>query len=232
MELDWKLVSPIIVALFTLFITIFFKRHEITSFKHKKISDRLTSSIQYFEKYYEEGQTNQLILDRAAQDLAKCSFVNHSLVNKLIDYHQNFLLDFDEVILLFEDGHRYIEFKKDRLINIQMDIYVKPFWKLSVAFRKGLFLFGYFIFAFIGLTLLSSIFFGGLGSAPASWILSVTLIIISIFFIIMAFFFLALESRLTQAAKFIKCLVDADKKYKKIEKPKRIILLVDKRKPS
>ena len=52
MDIDWKLVAPIAGALVAI-ITLFLKRHEITSLKHKKISDRLVSSIQYFEKYYE-----------------------------------------------------------------------------------------------------------------------------------------------------------------------------------
>lgn len=232
MEIDWKIAVPLIVGLITLLVTIYFKRHEITSIKHKKISDRLSSSIQYFEKYYEAGQTNQLVLDRAAQDLAKCVFVNHALANKLIDLHQNFLIDFDEMIFIFEDGHYYLEFKKCKEIDVKKDIYIKPFWILGLGFRKGLFVLGYFIFAFIGIMLLFTILNKGLGTSPLAWILSVVSIIFSTFFIISALFFLTLESRLAQASKFIVRLVDADEKYKKIEMPKRIILLSKNEKPS
>lgn len=232
MQIDWKIVLPLIVGLITILVTIYFKRHEITSLKHKKISDRLSSSIQYFEKYYEPGQTNQLVLDRAAQDLAKCVFVNHAIVNKLIDLHQNFLLDFDEMIFLFDDGHYYIEFKKSKELDVNKNIYIKPFGKFGLVLRKGLFIFGYFIFAFIGLMLFSAVLYVGLGTSAIAWILSVALIIISIFFIVIAFFFLTFESRLSQASKFIKRLLDADEKYKKIERPKRIILLQKNEKPS
>lgn len=101
-------IAGIIIAIITLFL----KRHEITSLKHKKISDRLASSIQYFEKYYERGQSNQLVLDRAAQDLAKSPNVDHNLVNKLIELHQNYLINFDRMFFLFDDGIQYISYKK------------------------------------------------------------------------------------------------------------------------
>lgn len=235
MEIDWKIVVPVIgalVGLITLFITIFFKRHELTSLKHKKISDRLSSSTQYFQKYYEEGQTNQLELDRAAQDLAKCVFVNHALVNKLIDYHQNFLVDFDEMIFIFEDGHHYIQFKKDKNLNVRKDLEIKTFWNLGIKVRKGLFVLGYFIFALLGILLFSGVIFLATSGVKVSLILNIAFILVSILFIFLAFFFLLLEDRLRQADRFIQKIYEADTKYKKIEKPKRIILLSRNEKPS
>lgn len=232
MEIDWKIVGPLFVGLCTLLITIFFKRYEITSLKHKKISDRLSSSVQYFEKYYDAGQTNQLILDRAAQDLAKSPFVNHAFVNKLIDLHQNFLLDFDEMIFHFEEGRRYIEFKKGKEFEVKSDIYIKPFWKFGLKFRKALFILGYFVFCIIGSVFIGTFLNSGVGKLPAEWIVSFSRIVFGLLFILGALLCLVFESQLKQASKFIVKLSDADERYKKIEKPKRIILLSRNEKPS
>lgn len=149
MDIDWKLAAPI-AGIIIAIITLFLKRHEITSLKHKKISDRLVSSIQYFEKYYERGQTNQLVLDRAVQDLAKSPKVDHNLVNKLIELHQNYLINFDQMILLFDDGIQYIVYKKRQTLDLSKDLLIKPFLYLGSTPRRYLFMAGYFIFAFVG----------------------------------------------------------------------------------
>lgn len=227
MELDWKLVAPIAGA-FVAIITLFLKRHEITSLKHKKISDRLTSSIQYFEKYYERAQTNQLVLDRAAQDLAKSPNVDHNLVNKLIDFHQNYLVNFDRMIFLFDEGIHYISYKKGQTLNISKDLSIKPFMFLNPNFRRYVFIGGYFIFASLGLLFLLAI----INSSESQIIVNIALIFVSFTFIALAFLCLVLEDKLKDADDFIKELNTANEKYKAIEKPKTIILLDRNGKPS
>ncbi|MNG44756.1 hypothetical protein D3C78_46890 [compost metagenome] len=227
MEIDWKLVAPIAAA-FVAIITLFLKRHEITSLKHKKISDRLASSIQYFEKYYDKGQTNQLILDRAAQDLAKSPNVDHNLANKLIDFHQNYLVNFDRMIFLFDQGIAYISYKKGQTLNISKDISIKPFMFLNPNFRRYLFIAGYFIFASLGVFLLLVI----VNPIKLQIIVNTAFIFVSITFIALAFLCLILEDKLKDADDFIKELNIANEKYKKIEKPKTIILLDRNGKPS
>lgn len=227
MDIDWKLVAPIAGA-FVAIITLFLKRHEITSLKHKKISDRLSSSIQYFENYYEKGQTNQLVLDRAAQDLAKSPNVDHNLVNKLIEFHQNHLVSFDRMIFLFDYGIHYISYKKGQTLDISRDLSIKPFLFINSNFRRYLFIAGYFIFALIG-----SVFFLAINtSSSIQVVVNISLFFIGCAFIALAFLFLVLEDRLKDADDFIKELNAASEKYKAIEKPRTIILLGRNGKPS
>src|SRR5690606_11006558 len=145
MEMDWKLVAPIAGVMIAI-ITLFLKRHEITNLKHKKISDRLVSSIQYFEKYYDSGNVNQLVLDRAAQDLAKSPNVDHNLVNKLIEFHQHYLVSFDHMIFLFDQGINYISYTKGQTLIISKDLSVNPFLSLNASFRRYVLIGGYFVF--------------------------------------------------------------------------------------
>lgn len=220
MDIDWKLAAPI-AGIIIAIITLFLKRHEITSLKHKKISDRLISSIQYFEKYYERGQTNQLVLDRAAQDLAKSPNVDHNLVNKLIELHQNYLINFDRMILLFDDGIQYIVYKKRQTLDLSKDLLIKPFLYLGSTPRRYLFMAGYFIFAFVGGMLLWVV----INSTGIEVIVSIVFIIISFTLIALALLCLVLEDKLKSASDFVEELKEADEKYKAIEKPRTIILL-------
>lgn len=198
MEIDWKLVAPIAGALAAI-ITLFLKRHEITNLKHKKISDRLTSSIQYFEKYFEKGQTNQLVLDRAAQDLAKSPNVDHNLVNKLIELHQNYLVNFDHMVTLFDDGYQFINYKKSQTLNIESDLSIKPLLFLTPNWRRFLFVVGYFIFATSG----AMLFLLVVNLKDVQFMTALIMVVISLALISLGFLFLMLEDRIKQANNFI-----------------------------
>lgn len=227
MDIDWKLVAPIVGALVAI-ITLFFKRHEITSLKHKKISDSLASSIQYFEKYYERGQTNQLVLDRAAQDLSKSPNVDHNLVNKLIEFHQNYLVNFDHMVSLFDDGYQFITYKKGQTLNIATDLSLKPFLFLTPNWRRFLFVAGYFIFVSSGLMLFLLL----INLKDVQFMTALIMIVISLALILLGLLFLMLEDRIKQANNFIKKINETDEKYKAIDKPRTIILLARNGKPS
>lgn len=227
MEIDWKLVAPIAGALAAI-ITLFLKRHEITSLKHKKISDRLTSSIQYFEKYFERGQTNQLVLDRAAQDLAKSPNVDHNLVNKLIEFHQNYLVNFDHMVTLFDDGYQFITYKKSQTLNIEPDLSIKPLLFLTPNWRRFLFVMGYFIFATSG----AMLFLLVVNLKDVQFMTALIMVVISLALISLGFLFLMLEDRIKQANNFIIKINEANAKYKAIDKPRTIILLTNRSKPS
>ncbi|MDR6630613.1 hypothetical protein J2X86_002669 [Acinetobacter lwoffii] len=220
MEMDWKLVAPITGVMIAI-ITLFLKRHEITNLKHKKISDRLVSSIQYFEKYYDSGNVNQLVLDRAAQDLAKSSNVDHNLVNKLIEFHQNYLVSFDHMIFLFDQGINYISYTKGQTLNISQDLSVKPFLSLNATFRRYVLIGGYFVFASLGMVLLLVLGY----SSSIQVFVSIGFIFISVVFIALALLCLVLEDQLKDAVDFINKINEANVKYKNIKKPKTIILL-------
>lgn len=227
MEIDWKLVAPIAGALAAI-ITLFLKRHEITNLKHKKISDRLTSSIQYFEKYFEKGQTNQLVLDRAAQDLAKSPNVDHNLVNKLIEFHQNYLVNFDHMVTLFDDGYQFINYKKSQTLNIESDLIIKPLLFLTPNWRRFLFVIGYFIFATSG----AMLFLLVVNLKDVQFMTALIMVVISLALISLGFLFLMLEDRIKQANNFIIKINEANAKYKAIDKPRTIILLTNRSKPS
>ncbi|ENW82679.1 hypothetical protein F909_00950 [Acinetobacter sp. ANC 3929] len=227
MEIDWKLVAPIVGSLVAI-ITLFFKLHEITSFKHKKISDRLASSIQYFDKYFEKGQTNQLVLDRAAQDLAKSPHVDHNLVNKLIEFHQNYLVNFDHMVSLFDDGYQFITYKRGQTLDIELNLSIKPFIFITIGWRRFLFVMGYFIFATSGVML----FLVLITSKNVQFMTALIMVVISLAFIFLGVLCLMLEERIKQANNFIIRINQANAKYKAIDKPRTIILLTKRSKPS
>lgn len=227
MEIDWKLVAPIAGALAAI-ITLFLKRHEITCLKHKKISDRLTSSIQYFEKYFDKGQTNQLVLDRAAQDLAKSPNVDHNLVNKLIELHQNYLVNFDHMVTLFDDGYLFITYKKSHTLNLESDLCFTPFLFLTPTWRRFLFVIGYFIFTTSG----AMLFLLLINLKDVQFITALIMVVISSALIFFGFLFLILEDKLKQADNFIKKINEANMKYEAMDKPKTIILLTNRNKSS
>lgn len=227
MEIDWKLVAPI-VGSFVAIITLFFKLHEITSFKHKKISDRLASSIQYFDKYFEKGQTNQLVLDRAAQDLAKSPHVDHNLVNRLIEFHQNYLVNFDHMVSLFDDGYQFITYKRGQTLDIESNLSIKPFIFITIGWRRFLFIMGYFIFATSGAMLFLVLF----NSKNVQFMIALIMVVISLAFIFLGFLCLMLEERIKQANNFIIKINQANAKYKEIDKPRSIILLTHRNKSS
>lgn len=227
MEIDWKLVAPIAGALAAI-ITLFLKRYEITNLKHKKISDRLTSSIQYFEKYFEKGQTNQLVLDRAAQDLAKSPNVDHNLVNKLIEFHQNYLVNFDYMVSLFDGGYQFITYKKSQTLNIELDLSIKPLLFLTPNWRRFLFVMGYFIFTTSG----AMLFLLVVNLKDVQFMTALIMVVISLALISLGFLFLMLEDRIKQANNFIIKINEANAKYKAIDKPRTIILLTNRNKPS
>ncbi|MFZ0024030.1 hypothetical protein [Acinetobacter sp.] len=220
MEMDWKLVAPIAGVMIAI-ITLFLKRHEITNLKHKKISDRLVSSIQYFEKYYDSGNVNQLVLDRAAQDLAKSPNVDHNLVNKLIEFHQNYLVNFDHMVFLFDQGINYISYTKEQTLNISKDLSVKPFLSLNATFRRYVLIGGYFVFASLGMALLLVLGY----SRSIQVFVSIGFIFVSVVFIALALLCLVLENQLKDVVDFINEINEANVKYKNIKKPKTIILL-------
>jgi hypothetical protein len=220
MEIDWKLVVPIAGVVIAI-VTLFLKRHEITNLKHKKISDRLVSSIQYFEKYYESGNVNQLVLDRAAQDLAKSPNIDHNLVNKLIEFHQNYLVNFDHMVFLFDQGINYISYTKGQTLNISKDLSVKPFLSLNSTFRRYVLIGGYFVFASLGMGFLLVLYY----SNGIQIVVNIAFIFISVMFIVLALLCLVLEDQLKDATDFINKINEANVKYKNIEKPKTIILL-------
>ncbi|GAB03216.1 MULTISPECIES: hypothetical protein [Acinetobacter] len=227
MEIDWKLVAPVVGSLVAI-ITLFFKLHEITSFKHKKISDRLASSIQYFDKYFEKGQTNQLVLDRAAQDLAKSPHVDHNLVNKLIEFHQNYLVNFDHMVSLFDGGYQFITYKKSQTLNIGSDLSIKPLLFLTPIWRRFLFVMGYFIFATSG----AMLFLLLVSSEDVQFITALIMVVISLALMSLGFLFLMLEERIKHANNFVIKINEANAKYKAIDKPRTIILLSNRSKPS
>ncbi|WP_228200175.1 hypothetical protein [Acinetobacter tianfuensis] len=181
----------------------------------------MTSSIQYFDKYYERGQTNQLVLDRVAQDLAKSPNVDHNLVNKLIELHQNYLINFDRMIFLFDEGIQYISYKKGEVMDLSKDLFIKPFLYLSPTPRRYVLMTGYFIFAFLG----GMLFLVVINSTGIQVVINLAFIVISLVFIALALLCLVLEDRLKNASDFIKELKKADKKYMEIERPRTIILL-------
>ncbi|MNT73217.1 hypothetical protein D3C72_2118930 [compost metagenome] len=99
---------------------------------------------------------------------------------------------------------------------------------LNPNFRRYLFIAGYFIFASLGVFLLLVI----VNPIKLQIIVNTAFIFVSITFIALAFLCLILEDKLKDADDFIKELNIANEKYKKIEKPKTIILLDRNGKPS
>ncbi|MBJ9953034.1 hypothetical protein I5735_08285 [Acinetobacter baumannii] len=217
-ELDWIVVGPILAAMAAIWM-VYFKREEIVSLRHKGFTTKLDSTIRFFKDFYKNTNEKKLVLDRAAQDVAKLSFVDFKTINYLITLHEHELVNLDEMLNFYRRGRKFIHYdaSSQKINSENFRLKIKD--NSSVRFQAFKYTTYYFISAFFCIFPLffSSWFVQILNAAKAPFIVW---ILAALYFI--ATFMLAIRSLfdtsdLRDADTFIQKLKEADQEYKKIE---------------
>lgn len=91
-------------------IGIFFKRQEITALAHKDYTAKLDSTNRFFENFFEKYGVRRLVLDRAAQELARLDYVDYDFICYLVKLHEARLINLDQIIRLYKSGRKFIEY--------------------------------------------------------------------------------------------------------------------------
>lgn len=217
-ELDWKIVGPILAALAAIWM-VYFKREEIVSLRHRDFTTKLDSTIRFFKDFYKNSEEKKLVLDRAAQDIARLNFVDFKSTSYLITLHENELINFDEIIDLYRRGKKFIDYdancKEVCAESFKLNLKNNKSFKVQIMMFNVQYFISAFFFAF-------PLFFSNwllvtlnLSNAPI-------LIWIMAFIYLIGTFILAISSLfdssdLRGADSFIKKLIKADDEYYKIQ---------------
>lgn len=105
--------------------TLYYKRTEILALSHKDFTAKLDSTIRFYKEFFDQKNVNKLILDRAAQELARLDYVDFDLICYLIKLHDARLIDLDQLIRLYRTGRKFIIYtpqKEVSFINFKMKI--------------------------------------------------------------------------------------------------------------
>lgn len=217
-DIDWKVVGPILAAMAAIWM-VYFKREEILSLRHKDFTTKLDSTIRFFKDFYKNTKEKKLVLDRAAQDIAKLNFVDFKSMNFLITLHELELLNFDEMIDLYRRGKKFISYDPN-CKNVSAESFkLKLKNNNSVKYHVIKFNILYFVSAFF---CIFPLFFSSwfvqilnVGKAPVlAWILGIIYFIATFILAVRSLFD---SSDLRDADTFIHKLNKADQEYKKIE---------------
>lgn len=88
--------------------TLYYKRTEILALTHKDYTAKLDSTIRFNRDFFNKEGVSKLILDRAAQELARLDYVDYDFICYLIKLHDARLLDLDQMIRLYRNGRKFI----------------------------------------------------------------------------------------------------------------------------
>lgn len=217
-ELDWKVIAPIMAAMAAIWM-VYFKREEILSLRHKDFTTKLDSTIRFFKEFYKNPNEKKLVLDRAAQDIAKLNFVDFKSMNYLVTLHEHELLNFDEMIDLYRRGKKFIDYDPNCKIVSAESFKLKLKNNKSVKFHIIKYNVEYSITAFF---FLFPLFFSdwflttlNINKAPLSvWVL---VVFYFIGMLILAVSSLFNSSDMRDAEKFIEKLIKANIEYEKIQ---------------
>lgn len=207
---DWIPVLAGIAAV----IGIFYKREEVLSLRHKDFTTRLDSSIRFFDEFYQNENKNKLVLDRAAQDVAKSDLMDFKFLCFLIKLDENYLIKFDEVIRHYKIGVEFIDYSLGNK-DVDSSSFILKIPK-NRSMKKQTFYYNlqYFIFAFIACVpfLLSPWFSNFLLKETTPFIFFICLVLLLIVSMLAAVVALLQSSSLAHANKFIEKIKEADSK--------------------
>ncbi|MDV7619340.1 hypothetical protein R4670_11880 [Acinetobacter baumannii] len=140
--------------------TLYYKRTEIIALGHKDFSAKLESTTRFFKDFYAPNMKNKLEKDRAAQDLARLDYVDYNLVIYLVKLHERKLINFDQILIHYKNGHKFIiyrseenlssknfklKIKEGRPIRIQAFIFVAQYIFFAFLFIMPLVFSSYFL---------------------------------------------------------------------------------------
>lgn len=129
-------------------IGIFFKRQEITALAHKDYTAKLDSTNRFFENFFEKDGVRRLVLDRAAQELARLDYVDYDFICYLVKLHEARLINLDQIIRLYKSGRKFIEYTPQQ--NVSASNFTLKI-KDGRSVKKQVIIFGaqYFFFALL-----------------------------------------------------------------------------------
>ncbi|OTG69955.1 hypothetical protein B9T26_14360 [Acinetobacter sp. ANC 4169] len=131
-----------IVAIVTAILALGINLHVLHEHRRKKFKAELENYEEYFHKYYLPEtckNINLLIKDKAAQNLTRLKFIDHSLLTYFINLHEKRLLVLDQILDLLFFSHS--------LINISV-IEEKYEFKSKLLFPKVSMALNYFGYVF------------------------------------------------------------------------------------
>lgn len=100
----------IVVGALVAIVGIFFKREEILALKNKDYTAKLDSTIRFFKEFYDRNDHRKLVLDRAAQEVVRLDIVDYKFVEYLIKLDEQYLINIDEILQHYRNGHKFIEY--------------------------------------------------------------------------------------------------------------------------
>lgn len=145
--MDFKDFIPLLTGIVAI-LGIFYKREEVLSLRHKDFTARLDSTIRFFNEFYEVENQKKLILDRAAQDVAKSDLIDFKFLCFLIKLDEKFLIKLDEMVRLYKQGNDFIDYNYDKNEVNSNNFSLKVPNNRSVKRQIRLFNIQYFIYAF------------------------------------------------------------------------------------
>ncbi|WP_187349236.1 MULTISPECIES: hypothetical protein [Acinetobacter] len=197
-------------------VGIFFKREEILALKNKDYTAKLDSTIRFFKEFYGNNDHRKLVLDRAAQEVVRLDVVDYRLVEYLIILDEQYLINIDEILQHYRNGHKFIEYlpSSEKLSAKSFKLKIKK----NRSLKKQIFIYNaqYFIFAsLICIPLVfSSWFYNFLTAKNTPFLFVVFTAIYSVFGLLAAVMALFEGTDLNHADQFITKLQNADKQYR------------------
>lgn len=104
---------------------LYYKRTEILALTHKNFTAKLDSTIRFYKDFFDKENEKKLVLDRAAQELARLDYVDYDFICYLIKLHDARLIDLDQIIRLYKTGRKFIIYTPQKNVtatNFKMKI--------------------------------------------------------------------------------------------------------------
>lgn len=95
------------------------------------------SSEEYLAKCYDNNNYNKWVKDNLAQRFTRILKINHIILNRLIELHENNLIDYNCLLKYYRYGNTQIRFVQSDHVSFIRDIQFLPFIKTS--YRKEMF---------------------------------------------------------------------------------------------
>lgn len=197
-------------------VGIFFKREEILALKNKDYTAKLDSTIRFFKEFYGNNDHRKLVLDRAAQEVVRLDIVDYRLVEYLIILDEQYLINIDEILQHYRNGHKFIEYlpSSEKLSAKRFKLKLKKDWSV----KKQIFFYNAQYFGFASVVCIPFIFsswvYNFLTAKNTPFLFIVFTAIYVIFGLLAAIMALFEGTDLSHADQFITKLQNADKQYK------------------
>ncbi|WP_445403883.1 hypothetical protein [Acinetobacter vivianii] len=214
----------VLVPAFTTMFMVFYKGKELQSLYENNLGKKLKSSIDYDENFFRnitKKEYSKNVKDAAACDLVGSENVDAFLVNLLLEFHERGLVDLNEMIFLFKQGHRFGYLKYDKNNNVYKmfrfyfskgnnEIYYSNVENAKKSKKRAKILF-IFVFWFL---IFYSLFFAYFVVTSTTFYDFVFLLILGIIIFSLAFLFPRLSFAMDHTELFLEKFYQAEREYK------------------